>query len=384
MCPVSFPYGMAATQRVRHYIDALQNSGHEVNIVIPAFPDWPGQKAAGSYQGSQYVCLETSRKKHLVGLLMMPFRQLRGCIHLWRWKKNGQNSLYIYDGINLDNLAIVVFARILKYKVILDLVEDYGLQVEKSSLARRLKLKSQLILERFLPGLIDGLIVISSYLNQRFAYVSTRGIPTILIPIAARITENPSKTENTQPWVTTFVYSGTFGYKDHVNGLIEAFERLAASYDNCQLLLSGKGSNRDNILKLVKSDRIKYVGYLDDQQFHEFLNNADVLCMTRNNSPYANAGFPFKLGEYLATGKPVIASNVGDVDQYLVHQEDAMLVEPENIDELAAAMKYVMDHPDQAEQIGKNGLEKCKQHFDASKNGLMLVKLIDELFEQDR
>ena len=50
--------------------------------------------------------------------------------------------------------------------------------------------------------------------------------------------------------------------------------------------------------------------------------------MTRTDSAYANAGFPFKLGEFLASGKPVIASNVSDVGKFFTDRHDTMLVKP--------------------------------------------------------
>ena len=43
-------------------------------------------------------------------------------------------------------------------------------------------------------------------------------------------------------------------------------------------------------------------GFLLEDEYYKILPHSDVLLMTRINSKYANAGFPFKLGEYLASG----------------------------------------------------------------------------------
>ena len=55
-----------------------------------------------------------------------------------------------------------------------------------------------------------------------------------------------------------------------------------------------------------QNSKIIYFGLIPDDDYYQFLKDADVLLMTRIDSPYANSGFPFKLGEYLATGNAVI------------------------------------------------------------------------------
>lgn len=58
-------------------------------------------------------------------------------------------------------------------------------------------------------------------------------------------------------------------------------------------------------------DRNRHLGFLVDSAYSDTLSSAGILCMPRINNGYAYAvGFPFKLGEYLATGKPVIATAV--------------------------------------------------------------------------
>jgi glycosyltransferase involved in cell wall biosynthesis len=63
--------------------------------------------------------------------------------------------------------------------------------------------------------------------------------------------------------------------------------------------------------------------------------------MTRVGSGYANAGFPFKLGEFLATGNPVITTNVSDVSVYLENYKDCIIVTPEKINEVAASIRIL-------------------------------------------
>jgi glycosyltransferase involved in cell wall biosynthesis len=145
-------------------------------------------------------------------------------------------------------------------------------------------------------------------------------------------------------------------------------------------LLTGKGSHMRLVKHRIVADRgIQYLGYLSDAEFYQVLQKADVLCMTRTGSAYSNAGFPFKLGEYLATGKPVIASKVGDVTTYLKDREDAFLIAPGDVAALEGAMEYCIDNYDTAVKIGRSGMQKCRKFFNPEINGKMLLDLMISL-----
>ena len=151
--------------------------------------------------------------------------------------------------------------------------------------------------------------------------------------------------------------------------LIEAFEGLCETGHNVTLILTGRGLAyrmeviRSQIDASPYGDRIEYKGYLTDKQFFRVLNDCDILCMVRRGSRYANAGFPFKLGEYLATARPVVATNVGDVEEFLEDRQSALLVEPDSLDALVAALRFLIEHPLEAQQIGLRGREVARTVF---------------------
>jgi glycosyltransferase involved in cell wall biosynthesis len=101
--------------------------------------------------------------------------------------------------------------------------------------------------------------------------------------------------------------------------------------------------------------------------------------MNRVNSAYANAGFPFKLGEMLATEKPVIATKVGNISDLLINQENAILIEPNSIDELSDAIKYLISNPEKAKNIGIKGKHIAKENFDSDIISIKLAKFLMEL-----
>lgn len=115
------------------------------------------------------------------------------------------------------------------------------------------------------------------------------------------------------------------------------------------------------------------MGFLVDSAYSDTLSSADILCMPRINNGYAyTAGFPFKLGEYLATGKPVIASAVSDVPELFKDRHDIMLVPPGKSDAIVEAAEFLIVHPEQAFDIGASGREAARKLFDYREHGNQL------------
>ena len=176
----------------------------------------------------------------------------------------------------------------------------------------------------------------------------------------------------------TILYSGTFGKKDGVEYLLRAFLLVQKKGYKCRLVMTGKGQPSDmKVLELVKDNpNVQYKGMVSDEELIKTLLNCDILTMTRENSKFSNYGFPFKLSESLATGNPVIATNVSDVDKYVKHMESVYLVQSENVEEIANGIIYYLENPQSALQIGQNGLNVMKEHFSIRGSGQKIRRFL--------
>ncbi|HEY5535881.1 MAG TPA: glycosyltransferase, partial [Ignavibacteria bacterium] len=89
----------------------------------------------------------------------------------------------------------------------------------------------------------------------------------------------------------------------------------------------------------------------------------------------ANAGFPFKLGEYLATGNPVISTKASDVENYLT-KDDAYLIEFNSPQQICGALTEIVNNTEVARKIGLNGMKKYQKFFSPEINGKLLYNLL--------
>jgi glycosyltransferase involved in cell wall biosynthesis len=77
----------------------------------------------------------------------------------------------------------------------------------------------------------------------------------------------------------------------------------------------------------------------------------------------STGGFPTKLGEYLATGKPVVVTKVGDIPKYLEDGVSAYLVVPDDNKAFAEKLEFVLGNYANALKTAQCGIELTKSVF---------------------
>jgi len=383
-----YPHGMAGTKRVQHAINGLKNYPNISIHVVIMRQSSRKNSLAGVYEGVPYetVMGDLFRMKMV---LMAPLLFTKARRVVKRIYRPGQkNILYIYGPPSFDNLPTIRYARSLGYKIVFDIVEDDDLARDmlKNSWYRLKNLYICRVINR-IGKIADGIVVISSHLEKKFRMLTSDAVPIHRLPISVDMDLYQEVRQRFGNPMSIF-YSGSFDKKDGVTVLVDAFNRLAAKHENIRLILTGVGADEDMriVNKCVKNspykDRIIYKGYLDDADYYITLRDADILCMPRVDIGYAQAGFPFKLGEYLATGKPVIASTVSDIPILLKDRQEAMLVTPGRSDAIVEAAEFLINNPAVAFVIGAKGRAMAKCLFDYRVHSKPLYDFLHGIVDQ--
>lgn len=380
-----YPQGMAGTKRIQHAIDGLKNFS-DISIRVVILRQSSRINALnGVHKGIPYetVMADIERSKLVLLAPLLHAKAKRVIRRVFRPAM--KNILYVYGPPTIDKMPTIRYARRLGFKVIFDIIEDEHLarNINKNLWHWIKNFYTCRFLDR-ITSISDGIVVISSHLENKFREVTSGRIPMHFRSISVDMDCYNKKLQLLSDPLTLF-YSGTFALKDGVLVLLDSFDQLAAKHDNIRLVLTGKGDHEHMRKSLARIDasphrnRIDYKGYLDDETYYSTLNAADIPCMTRLDIPYAHAGFPFKFGEFLATGKPVIASRVSDVECIVDNRKEAMLVKPGDSNEIVSAVEYLMANPEEATYIGMRGREKARTCFDYRSQGQKLIEFLRNL-----
>jgi len=309
----------------------------------------------------------------------------RGFIFLKKSKQSNQkNIIYNYGGPNIQNILFLLYGKLIGYKIICDIVEDNRYEPIENFI-NRIKAKSSLLLLRYSRYFSDSLIGISEHLYRRLQILSKNKIPVFLIPISVNLEYFNKYCFIQDNKDLKIFYGGSFNEKDGLEYLIRAFDEVSKEYMNVTLVITGIGVKSDMarvndlINKAVNKSKILYKGFLNTNDYYSLLNECDIFCMTRINSKHANSGFPFKLGEFLASGKAVVATNVGDVSKYLINNVNSILIKPNSIHQLINALSSLIENPDIIRSLGIEGRKTAECFFDSEKVSMKLYSILQSV-----
>ncbi|MDX6304419.1 MAG: hypothetical protein QOI77_1388 [Blastocatellia bacterium] len=152
-------------------------------------------------------------------------------------------------------------------------------------------------------------------------------------------------------------FVGTFGPWHGVLTLAQAVASLPAD-SKVRFLLVGAGKLRDEVQRLVgvagKEQQVIFAGHVEHARVPALLDACEILL-----SPHVPLedgseffGSPTKLFEYMAMGKGIIASRLGQIAEVLVDEETALLTEPGNVSQLADAIMRLSRSRELRERLG--------------------------------
>jgi glycosyltransferase involved in cell wall biosynthesis len=97
------------------------------------------------------------------------------------------------------------------------------------------------------------------------------------------------------------------------------------------------------------------------------------------NVPNNYDNWPTKMFEYMALGVPVIASNFPFYRRVVEGSACGLCVDPDSPAELAAAIEWLMDHPNEAAEMGRRGRDAVQRQYNWSHEAAKLLRFYEEL-----
>ena len=239
---------------------------------------------------------------------------------------------------------------------------------------KKLNLKKHLIKRVFAN--VDGVISISENLKswvQDFTNIKCRHIKVPILVEFEQFNINKLMTNVDVPYI---FHAGTLlQQKDGILGMIEAFA-IARKQLNTPIryILTStidESSHPNEIRELMINyqieDCVEFVGYLNRDQIRKFLAGASLVISNRPKSIQDYYGFSTKVGEYLASGTPLITTNWGEIVNWVEHDRSAYIVEPDNLEALSKAIVYAFENKQKSYEIGHEGKVVCRESFDYCK-----------------
>lgn len=140
--------------------------------------------------------------------------------------------------------------------------------------------------------------------------------------------------------------------------LIKAFALFTHKHPDFTLTIYGNGPQGEELKQLADTlgvgDKVSIPGA--SKTIHEDILNAEMMCLVSKREGMSNA-----MIEAMCLGLPCICSKVSGAVDLIEDGKNGLLVNIGCIDELVEKMSYLVNHPKESQQIGKNATELYKQ-----------------------
>lgn len=153
--------------------------------------------------------------------------------------------------------------------------------------------------------------------------------------------------------------------------LIEAARVL--NNDNLMFIVIGDGAERQKLEEMIKKYNLENRFFLSGNMTDavRYLKAFDLFVL-----PSVKEGMPWTILEAMAAGLSIIATKVGGVPEMIENNKSGILVEPQNPQELAEAIKKIVADDNLRKFLGDNAFSVVKEKFSLTE----MMRKTEELF----
>ena len=376
-----FPPEVGATQtRMQAFAEHLAARGHQVTVICE-FPNHPHGVVPPDYRGRIY---EDDRSN--------PYRVLRVWVKASEEKTQRTRMQFYLSYMAIaaamapvagradvvvattpplfTGVAGLALARINRAPFVLDVRDLWpaaAVSLMQISTGRTLRLAEWL--ERLLYRRAAAVVAVTKPFCEHVDRIRNAAPPTTLIPngtLEMFLEAQPGDGRAVfgaadGEFVVTF--AGTHGIAQGLDTIVKAAPSLAGE---ARFALVGDGPLKETLIQLAAESGAGNVDFHPQVPLTEtpaLLAASDALLVPLSAHPTFRDFVPSKLIDSMAVGRPVIVSATGESARILEEAGAGVVAAPEDPDDLARAVRWLREHPDEAAAMGRRGREYARSRL---------------------
>jgi len=383
---IGFPHGLAEVQRVKLISKALVEAGASVTVINRiGVHDPEGDlkfSKEGIHEGIRYVYASGTPyrprsffRRNLLKVIGL-INEIRILLTL---HNNNQLDSAILSTMKFCSALFYRFlSKILKFPIYFNYVELNSAISTRTSYGKRI---NDYLYEKYVFHLVEGVMPINDFLGDVVKRHSTN-MPILKVPVLCDFERFKNVKQGGDK--KYFLFCGGAGYLEIIEFILKAFDLLMDN-QTVALYLVANGNPRqmsllyNEIDKIKKKNLVQTFTNVTDAQIAELYVNAIGLLIPLRPTLQDEARFPHKIGEYSASGTPIITTNYGEVKKYFEDNVTALITREYDINEFSNKMQFIISCPEKAKAIGLNARSMGLENFDYRSYGKKLKAFVTRL-----
>lgn len=211
--------------------------------------------------------------------------------------------------------------------------------------------------------------------NDSKSYLEKRGIRVVAIPVGVDVDKySPKYSEGKY-----ILFGGRLAPEKGLHLLIKAYSMLhRRKQAKFRLVICGSGPLERELRDLSSScgiqDRVTFIPWLSNPEFINKVADSVIFVM-----PSMYEGMPVAMLEAMASGKPIIASDVPGPQDLITHGKDGYLFEKGNVAQLQEFLALLISNSELREKLGRSARKTIEEKYTFGKIADMYLRLYEEI-----
>lgn len=349
-------------QDIRIFIkecQSLHNAGHDVTFIVPGNTE--------VVNGIKVVGVRTKAKN-------MFQRMVKTTAQVYKYALLENADVYHFHDPELIPHALLL--KLKGKKVIYDVHEDVPRQILSKWWIR--KPFRRIIswgferLENFAAKKLDAIVTATPFINERFLQLGCNAVNINNFPIFREL-YIPNVDWSQKDRAVCYI-----GGISQIRGIHEMVKAIGET--DIKLMIGGQFTSTSNELKHrvfqeTGWNNVDFLGLVDRKKVSETIAKSVAGLVLFHPYPNHINAQPNKMFEYMSAGVPVISSNFPLWKQIIEGNDCGICVNPLEPNEIANAIKWLVDNPEEAKRMGENGRRAVEQKYNWEKESEALVNL---------
>lgn len=383
-----FPYGFANIERQKLLSKGLVQAGARVTVVnrkgVHSSKKYRDLQAHGNVEGVDYIYLSGSayRPSGFVKRNMQKITSFLAEIgYLIRSKRESHLDFILFNARNFSSLLYYyILFKILKVPVAFNYVEL------NSSMENRIYIWQKIndyLFENLGLKFIPIILPISDYIHQ-FSLQKNPSTKCLKIPSLCDFEIFDGNKEVIEE--KYILFCGAASYFETVTFVIDSYQSSNSDSHSLYLILNGSDKELKRVNAYVKNlpyaPNIKVFSNLPYSTLVSYYKSAYALVIPLRPILRDKARFPHKIGEYTASGRPIISNSFGEVSIYFHDLTNAYIATNYDVHEYGTKIKQVILDNEMANNVGNSGKKTGLEYFDYRKNGERIYSFFKSYFQE--
>ncbi len=226
------------------------------------------------------------------------------------------------------------------------------------------------LLEKDIRLKADGVVTTSSFLYEMAMKIGVAKERLICIPPGADtdsikpLSKKEVRQELNIPLEAKVVELVTSGKSEEINIIFKSFREVSEEIENSLLIFVGPrdSSRKKSIDKYHLNGKVIETGVVPHRDIGKYLAIADVLVLPMPDTPNNRLRGPIKLGDYMASGRPVVINDMGDAGRWF-KQDRLGLLAKQDLSDFSQKIIEFLKNSELCEEIGRSARKAALEKY---------------------